>query len=70
MAKIKFKFVPENQFVSAKGWIVLGNHFIDEDENHLLSPECVTAKEVEVYVKARKAELDAVLLKARKKFKL
>ena len=70
MAKLKFKFRPDNGFLPDRGWIVLGDHFIEKDEDHLLSPECVTAKEVEVYVKARKAELDAVLAKARKKFKL
>jgi hypothetical protein len=69
MRKIKLKFRSDNEVVSLRSWIVLGDHFTDKDGDHLLSPECVSVKEVEYYVKARKAELDAVLVKAQKQFK-
>jgi hypothetical protein len=68
--KLKFKFLPDKgPMAHARGWIVLGDHFIDDDGEDLLSPECVNVKEIEYYVKARKAELDKILAKAKTKFK-
>jgi hypothetical protein len=67
--KITLKFHSDDGATPARGWIVLGDHFIDDDGDHLLSAECVTVTELEWWVKARKAELDAVLVKAQKKFK-
>ena len=69
MTKIKLKFIRDNNFLPNRGWIVLGDHFIDDDGDHLLSAECVSVKEIETFVKLRKAELDDILAKARKKFK-
>jgi hypothetical protein len=71
MNKLRFKFIPERKksYLPARGWIVLGDHAIDEDGDHLLSSECVTVSEVEYHVKRLKKQLDLILFKARGRLK-
>ncbi len=69
MGKIKFEFVPDNGFVGSVGRIVLTDHVLDPAGKPRLSPDCIDAAEVASYVKARRAELDAVLIEAARQFK-
>jgi hypothetical protein len=47
--------------------VVLGNHAIDNDQDHHLTLECVTVRELESEIAGLKGELDDILAAARRK---
>ncbi len=55
-------------FNPKRAWLVLGDHPIDEEGNHLLSSDCGGAWEVEENANRLKKLLDKAVAKAKRKF--